>query len=85
MTVLDKLDPDAPRTETTRNFEAPHVRGFFFSGFPLLLQHGIDHLHDEALLGFGQAGDAFELLLQLRRRAGLGGCGKGVRTINPRS
>jgi hypothetical protein len=25
----------------------------------LLLQHGIDHLHDESLLCLGQAGDAF--------------------------
>lgn len=44
----------------------------------LLLQHGIDHLHHEALLGLGQAGDAFELLLQLRCRPALAGasCGR---------
>ena len=43
-----------------------------------MLQHGIDHLHDEALLGFGQAGDAHKLLLQLRRRPALGGRGRGA-------
>jgi RHS repeat-associated protein len=36
------------------------------------LQHGIDHLHDKPLLGLGQVGDAFKLLLQLWRRAALG-------------
>jgi hypothetical protein len=32
----------------------------------LLSEHGIDHLHDEALLGFGESLDALHLLLQLR-------------------
>ena len=32
----------------------------------VLLQDGIEHLHDEALLRLGQCADAFELLLQLR-------------------
>ena len=37
----------------------------------LLLQDGIEHLHDEALLRLGQCADAFELLLQLRCRPAL--------------
>ena len=41
----------------------------------LLSEHGIDHLHDEALLGFGQALDALHLLQQLRGRSPLGGGG----------
>ena len=37
------------------------------------LQHGVDHLTDDALLGFGQGFDLFELLLQLGCRAAFGG------------
>jgi hypothetical protein len=37
----------------------------------LLLQDGIEHLHDETLLSLGQCADAFELLLQLRCRPAL--------------
>lgn len=54
------------------------MRGVFrFSGLPcssarLLLQDGVDHLHHETLLGFGQLRDAFELLLEFGRGAALG-------------
>ena len=37
----------------------------------LLLQHGVEHLHHEALLGPRQLADLFELLLQLRCRPAL--------------
>lgn len=37
------------------------------------LQHGMGHLRDGALLGFGQRVDLFELLLQLRRRSAFAG------------
>ena len=39
----------------------------------LLLQDGIEHLHDETLLRLGQCADAFELLLQFRRWSAFAG------------
>ena len=42
-------------------------------GLPCSLgEHAVEHLHDELLLGLGQACEALDLLLQLRRRAALG-------------
>jgi hypothetical protein len=38
-----------------------------------LLQHRVEHLHDEALLRLRQCRDLFQLLLQLRRGAALAG------------
>lgn len=43
----------------------------------LLLQHGIDHLHHEALLRLGQAGDVFKLQGKGARWK------KGIRFIYP--
>ncbi len=43
-----------------------------------LLEHAIEHLQDDALLGFGQAGQALDALLQLRGRAALPGGGGRV-------
>jgi hypothetical protein len=37
----------------------------------LLSEHGIDHVHDEALLGARQSLDALHLLLRPRRRSSL--------------
>jgi hypothetical protein len=36
-----------------------------------LSEHAVEHLDDEALLGAGKLGDAFELLLELGRRPAL--------------
>ena len=36
-----------------------------------LRQHPIDHLHEHALLGFGELVDAIELLLEIGRWPGL--------------
>jgi hypothetical protein len=47
----------------------------------LLLQHGIDHLHHEALLRLGQAGNAFELLLQIWRWAALAKVASGMAAL----
>lgn len=49
-------------------FQRPPCAGVVLSARGLL-DDGIEHLRDEALLGFGQPSDAFELLLQLGRWA----------------
>ena len=61
--------------------KARHLAGLVRSGAEVcglsrrLLQHGVEHLHDEALLRLGQCGDALDLPLQLRHRPALGGLG----------
>ena len=40
-----------------------------------LAQNALEHLHDHLLLGFGQAVEPLDLLLQQRRGPSLGGAG----------
>lgn len=47
------------------------MRGFFLAA-GVGLQHGVDHLADDALLGLGQRGDLFELLDRPTLAGGLG-------------
>lgn len=69
--VLTRRDDATNRTLTT----SPATRGacalWALRLSALLLQDGIEHLYDEALLSLGQCADAFELLLQLGCRPAL--------------
>jgi hypothetical protein len=64
--------------------QGPPMAGLVVCGFGYCLlmrsQYRVEHLGDGALLGFRQAIDLFELLLQLRRWSAFGGTALGLVT-----